>query len=374
MAKASAVDGTYGSTRVSLPFTLASVCVCTYCANFHLALVALQNASGRSFSSETVQDLYTCPHLTATCFLGDWERCPKAENLTLDKLHVDFEEEVVMASWESGDLIKKTMTSPIFLEELQRLTEKWVPHNFKRCVQARAIRDVKRKCERSAVVLHFDFAENWTIVLPDDVQGHHWYKRQISAFTCVVTSRKMTRNYAIICDDLSYDSTLACLALIKIKQHLKDNAPLYAMLTYVSDGAAASFKNKYQFHEMQSSECRDMKWIFTATGHGKNACDDVGGLVKHEAKAQNLRSAADEAIQSAKEFVNTLAGKVKNVVMMHMDDSELATFREVKKEEWKNVKPVPGIQSSHMWRSVKSHEGNRTYTARNADSEWQQRF
>lgn len=96
--------------------------------------------------------------------------------------------------------------------------------------------------------------------------------------------------------------------------------------------------------------------------------------MKHQATAQNLRSAADEAIQSAKQFVDTLVGKVKNVVMMHMDDSELATFREMKKEDWKNVKPVPGIQSSHMWKSVKSHEGNSMYTARNADSEWQRRL
>lgn len=51
----------------------------------------------------------------------------------------------------------------------------------------------------------------------------------------------------------------ACLALVKIKQNLEDNAPLYAVLTYVSDAAATLFKNRYQFHEMHISECRETK-------------------------------------------------------------------------------------------------------------------
>lgn len=61
-----------------------------------------------------------------------------------------------------------------------------------------------------------------------------------------------------------------------------------------------------------------------------------------------------EAIQTAKQFVGTLAGTVKNV-MMHRDDSELATFRQIRKRSVKMSSPYPafglltcGAVSIHM--------------------------
>lgn len=88
-------------------------------------------------------------------------------------------------------------------------------------------------------------------------------------------------------------------------------------------------------------------WMFCVTGHGKNACDGIDGLVKHQATLYNLRLPAIESIQSASSFVDMPAGKLKNVFILQLENSKLAEFHE-KKGEWENTEKVPEIQSFHM--------------------------
>lgn len=140
----------------------------------------------------------------------------------------------------------------------------------------------------------------------------------------------------------------------------------------MSDGAAAHFKNRFQLHELQCSQLQTTKWLFSATGHGKNACDGVGGLVKHQATLHNLRSPATEVIQCASDFVTIVASKLKKVFLLHMEKSEVEAFRELKKEEWKLARRVQGIQATHMCKHMKSDQGNFLYVARCADTEWKE--
>ncbi|KAG0416282.1 hypothetical protein HPB47_006498 [Ixodes persulcatus] len=97
---------------------------------------------------------------TSPCFHGKCDQCPRADKLTLEKFDIGHDEEVVFATWESGELIKKTLTAAAFIKELQKTVMKWIPHNYLRRVQAKAIHDEKQSCERGALVFHFDFAEN----------------------------------------------------------------------------------------------------------------------------------------------------------------------------------------------------------------------
>ncbi|CAN7995163.1 unnamed protein product [Ixodes pacificus] len=120
------------------------VCVCTYCANFQLCLVGLKNTTGDSLSAEDVQALCVCPQPTSPCFLGKCDQCSRAEELTLEKFDIGHDEEVVFATWESGELIKKTLTAAAFIKELQKTVMKWIPHNYLRRVQAKAIHDGKQ--------------------------------------------------------------------------------------------------------------------------------------------------------------------------------------------------------------------------------------
>ncbi|XP_049272391.1 uncharacterized protein LOC125758764 [Rhipicephalus sanguineus] len=297
-------------------------------------------------SLEGIKELCLCGSQTTDCMLGECERCPWTQSLTLANMGMLDEDEITFAVWESGDLIKKTLSPTLFLKELVKWVTKWIPHDYIRRTQAAAIHEAKMCEQRGSIVLHFDFAENWTALLPNETQSYHWHEKQISIFTCVATTRKATHSFAIRSDDMHHD---ACCALGKVHEMLDEKVPIYCHVTYVSDGAASHFKNRYQLYELCRTKFTSARWIFSATGHGKNACDCVGGLVKHHASLHNLRSERTESIRSVHEMVSQLSDKLKNVTLLHAPAAAIEEHRQQKSVEWKSVPRVPGIQSWHVW-------------------------
>lgn len=109
---------------------------------------------------------------------------------------------------------------------------------------------------------------------------HNGTKKQISIFTCGATTRKETHCLDAISDDVHHDTAHARYALHRVHETLDEKAPMCCYVTYVSDSAARHFKNKCQQYELCRAKYTSAKWLFSATRHGKNACDGVAGLVK----------------------------------------------------------------------------------------------
>lgn len=91
----------------------------------------------------------------------------------------------------------------------------------------------------------------------------------------------------------------------------------------------------------------------------------MGQLVNHEATLRFSRSPASEAVQSAVEFVDTLAEKLKYVFLLGLEINELAKCCEKKKgRRVGERKEIPEIESLHMQKHVKSREENSLHGAR----------
>ena len=98
-----------------------------------------------------------------------------------------------------------------------------------------------------------------------------------------------TQSFAVISDDRKHDSVYALLAIENIIIYLKDNCrDSINKITIVSDGAASHFKNVFQLYEFKRAPF-DIKWLFSATGHGKGAVDGVDELIKHYATSVILQ-------------------------------------------------------------------------------------
>lgn len=189
------------------------VCVCVYCANADLSALALQNVTGVDRRMSNLKELCLCTSPSTQCFLGACRQFPMADNLTMSALGVSDEEDVTYAVWEIGSLIKKSLPPAAFVKELGKWVTKWISHDSIRRTQAIAINEAKRCERRSSIVLHFDFSENWTVILPNEVQSYHWHKTQVSLFTCVVTTRKSVQSFAVVSDHMQHDTAHACYAL-----------------------------------------------------------------------------------------------------------------------------------------------------------------
>lgn len=323
-------------------------CVCSYCANFSLCVNAINSISEGSFSEEQLKAMCMCSPATEQCERGECRICPRKDCFTIRRLELHERCDVELALWETGRLEKKDMPLETFLDTCFLWITKHIRHKYVKDVQKEAIRKEKTSVRPQTVLFHFDFAENWTVVVPDAVQSYHWKKTQISIFTCVMTTSSRTHSFAVVSDDMRHDSAFATLALEKIDEWVDENVPVYAECVYISDGASAHFKNRYQAFEMSRTP-RIRKWLFSAPGHGKNACDGVGGVVKHIATVHNLRCSSVDVIQTADDLVSKLTSRCPNVVLMHVSRSDVEKHRTLKLELWKAAKPIPNLRNRLLW-------------------------
>ena len=133
-----------------------------------------------------------------------------------------------------------------------------------------------------------DFSENYSFILQDAAQGFHWNNSQATIHPFVayyIDSGKLCHlSFVIISDCLQHDTVAVYLFQKRLTAYLKrkvssDPQKIY----YFSDGAASQYKNRKNFmnlcrHEEDFGVCAE--WHFSATSHGKGACDGLGGTVK----------------------------------------------------------------------------------------------
>lgn len=105
---------------------------------------------------------------------------------------------------------------PIVLKDVRKWTASYSKHEHVHNIQRHFIWQEKNYPGRRHVVLHFDFAENWTVSLPNEVQGHYWQRRQVSLFMCVVKTLSSTLSLVAVSDDMRHDSAHAVFALREI--------------------------------------------------------------------------------------------------------------------------------------------------------------
>lgn len=76
------------------------------------------------------------------------------------------DDSITTVIWETRNLIQQVFEPSIFVEEVRKWTAACITHNYIKNFQGEAIHDIKAQVSNKVAVLHFDFAENWTAVLP----------------------------------------------------------------------------------------------------------------------------------------------------------------------------------------------------------------
>lgn len=194
------------------------------------------------------------------CIFGECKTCPGASAISFEFFgctQEDEDDEILFAFWEKNDLVKKTLTLEKFIDTLAQWTLKVSPHLKYKQIQQAAIREEKAAAKSlpSRLILHVDFAENWSVIIQNEIQGYHWKNDQVSIFTAVCHFNGITLSYALVSDAKEHDSAHALFAMNHIKNDINAKYPDLDISCeiIISDGAASHFKNRYQFHEMKNS-------------------------------------------------------------------------------------------------------------------------
>ena len=101
--------------------------------------------------------------------------------------------------------------------------------------------------------------------------------------------------------------------------------PFHINFFYASDGAASQHKNQKNFINLCHHE-EDFgvaaKWQFSATSHGKGACDRVGDTVKRLAAKASLQRPYDQQIMTPRQLFDWAVDNIPAMAFkyLNMDD------------------------------------------------------
>ena len=211
----------------------------------------------------------------------------------------DLAENVFYKQWISTDrttLVNHYSTVEEFIAKLVDDVYEVCPHNFLAKAQANHLKIAKENLSESELIILLDYAEKYSFVVQDALQGFHLENSQatIHPFVAYFKSSNGGLKHTSICvisDCLKHDQTAVHCFLIKVITLMKQKANHIKIIHYYSDGAPSqykSFKGLASLCHRRFDHAIDAVSNVLAKSHGKSACDDIGGTVKRLATNASL--------------------------------------------------------------------------------------
>ena len=338
------------------------VCVCTIHQNFKLMVHAIKldeltSSDGISYPTyEHCMATAICNPPQPKCYLGTCTACPGVDALkeflqtTLDENMIEM---VTYKQWVSVDrctLDTISSTSEEFVETFVEKLEALLPHSFIAKQQALYFNDCKNALKPGELVVQADFSENYSFVLQDAAQGYHWNNAQATIHPFVVFYRHAREehhpSFVIISDCLYHDTIAIFLFQRTLLSFLKEGLPCRpTKVVYFSDGAASQYKNRKNFlnlchHEMDFG--LKAEWHFSATSHGKGACDGVGGAVKRLAAKASLQKPFDEQIMTLLQLFEWASANIPSTIFRFCSKEDYQQTKEMLEPRFAMSRTIPG--------------------------------
>ena len=231
------------------------------------------------------------------------ESCPGSGALKMfldDELsHQNMDSEIHYCQWQTTDRVAlATLTTTfeeykeLFIGSINYLTR----HSYLAKAQARYIKSKKESLDATKVMVLGDFAENYQYLIQDKIQSFHWSKEYCTLHPLVIYYKDADGNlqhYSLcfISDDNTLNTSFVHNIQRLLMEFLKHRLLNVTKLYYVSDGCGGQHKNSKNFLNLCSHKedfYIEAEWIFFATSHGKEPCDEIGGVVKCHAAKQSL--------------------------------------------------------------------------------------
>ena len=347
-----------------------SVCVCTIHQNMKLMF------SGARLSEIATPgvNLSTYHHCLANivcnpplpiCYLGECTSCPgisKLRDNLITYLDENLIDNVTFKQWVSVDRSTlETYTKPVdefvdmFCEKLELLR----PHSFIAAQQASYYSDRKSGLAPREMVVTVDFSENYSFVLQDAAQGFHWNNSQATIHPFAAYFKKRGElchlSYVIVSECLHHDTTAVHLYQRHFVAFLKSFLPTRSQpqkIVYFSDGAASQYKNRKNFINLSHHE-EDFgisaEWHFSATAHGKGACDGLGGTVKRLAARASLQKPYNDQIMTPRQLFDWATVNIPAIHFDYCSSNEYEDEKEYLKQRFLKARTIPGTRKLHSF-------------------------
>jgi hypothetical protein len=345
-----------------------SVCVCEYHQNVKLLLDSLP---GPKLDHKSLMAKLVCDVSERNCMLHRCEKCPGSDSLRehLQSVYlersIEEDDELAFKQWTHTDgtrLITRQELACDLLEEIVLQINAITSHSFIAKAQAAYLSQQKESLTQGTAVVLFDFAENYSFVVQDAVQGYYWDNSQATLHPLVAYYRKEDGNlgtisFCVVSDCLKHDATAVYAFISVIIAHLKKLIPGLSLVRYFSDGAASQYKNCKNFLNLCYHE-EDFgvkaEWHFFATSHGKSPCDGIGGTIKRLVARASLQATTGNHILNAKELFSWAKANISGIEMLFVSTEEIEKCELVLEPRLDDAKTIAGTRSHHSFVPVSS--------------------
>ena len=228
------------------------------------------------------------------CMLQSCDQCPGTVALKeklepylmiMKKKHIKFKQ------WKNDqnkiDLLSCELSIEEFIEEVTAHFDTLRVHHFIAKSKSNFLKDLKEKLKENELIILLDFAENYSFIVQNGVQGYHWNNSQVKLHPIVVYYKKSgilcSKSYCLISDCLNHDTNVVHKFMSVVLNDIRAKRPNATKCIYFSDGAFSQYKNCKNFINLRhhnSDHGLEAEWNFFATSHGKSQCDGIGGTVK----------------------------------------------------------------------------------------------
>ena len=349
-----------------------SVCVCTIHQNVKLMILSVKLSDLTAHNDIPLSTYHSCLAQMVCnppqpgCYLGTCDLCPGTTRLRDDLLTAlddNMIDSVVFKQWVSVDRSTlETVTKPAdeFVESFCEKLELLLPHSFIATQQASFYKDCKSTLQPGELLVTADFSENYSFILQGAAQGFHWNNSQATIHPFVayyIDSGELCHlSYVVISDCLQHDTVAVHLFQKRLIAYLRRKVSSYPQkIYYFSDGAASQYKNRKNFINLchhQEDFGVDAEWHFSATSHGKGACDGLGGTVKRLAARASLQRPYDEQIMTPRQLFEWASDSIPAVSFEYCSTEDYKREQTHLEERFQQSRTIPGTRKLHSFAPI----------------------
>ena len=248
---------------------------------------------------------------------------------------------------------EKYLILPERIDLLRKKLHDFPRHRFNVNYTRNLWNQVEEHLNEKMIVKIQDFSENYTCLLPHEVQSMHWTQNQCTVYPVVVL-RKVDgeireHHFIIISDDLKHDVPFVELANIRIHEHYLQRNLFFEVDIEFNDGCASQYKSKTALHKIAMRNMLTIR-VFFETLHGKSKSDGLGGVIKSYVSRE---VAANEVIiRNGKEMFDLCVSKLT----VHDNDNEKMLSRHF---VWISAEEVDAFKSNLQSSDVRKVNGIR---------------
>lgn len=261
--------------------------------------------------------------------------------------NIEFEEwrKVEVDGKKRMKVIKITMARDEYETYMKMQYSEFLEHVQRVKAQYNSIRQLKENLPEQELVVHLDFAENFTCCNADEIQSAYWNSMAVMRHPVVVYFKNVNdlqhKSYIYVSSVASHNSTAVYTILKKLVPDLKALIPNLKMIHYWTDSPSSQYRNRFIFDIViyhMSLFGVAARWNYFKCGHRKGPCDGIGGISKRQAREASKQGKV--IIQDAQDYYRWAIDSSKSIeyVLYSADEYETAS------EELKEINPkvIPG--------------------------------